>query len=405
MSIGDHELREGIYESLITEQLSGRLRDVGLASELRRVDDADLAHVLGRHVSAVVERALRSARSSEERLAIANDILERLESLPDVVTSPAEQLIRLSATPGPGVVALPIARPATPLSDTALLTNAQGEPNLGAEVRAEIDTANGVDLLCAFVKWHGLRLLEHELMRLRERGARFRVITTTYMGATERSAIDRLIREFNAEVKVQYDAARTRLHAKAWMFRRETRFDTAYVGSSNLSRAAMLDGVEWNVRLSGIATPQLLDKFTATFETYWNDPSFESYSPDRDRDRLDDALGRSIGAPTARPGHDLPVWPRSPALRLPARDARARWMLSAQCMSDIATLSSRQQAPARPWWLPSTIAPCCDAQQCASPIPAVCRPPPGDSGAVPADLSGSLSSLRFRRALRGRCEA
>lgn len=145
---------------------------------------------------------------------------------------------------------------------------------------------------------HGLRLLEPELRRLRERRAPLRVITTTYMGATERAALDRLVRERGAEVKVQYDAARTRLHAKAWMFRRATRFDTAYVGSSNLSRAALLDGVEWNVRLSRVATPTLLEKFRATFDTYWSDDSFEVYDPDADRDRLDDALAEASGRTT-----------------------------------------------------------------------------------------------------------
>lgn len=188
-------------------------------------------------------------------------------------------------------------RPQTPLSDAALLTNARGEPSLGSELRAEIDTADEVDLLCAFVKWHGLRLLEPELRRLRQRRSPLRVITTTYMGATERIALDRLIREFGAEVKIQYDAQRTRLHAKAWLFRRRTRFDTAYVGSSNLSRAALLDGVEWNVRLSHVATPSLLVKFRATFDSYWNDESFETYNPEEDRDRLDDALAEASGRP------------------------------------------------------------------------------------------------------------
>ena len=126
------------------------------------------------------------------------------------------------------------------------------------------------------------------------------MITTTYMGATDPSALDRLVREFGAEVKIQYDAQRTRLHAKAWMFRRRTNFDTAYVGSSNLSRAALLDGVEWNVRLSRVGTPALLAKFEATFDTYWNDPSFETYDPERDRDRLDDALAEAAG----RTAHD-----------------------------------------------------------------------------------------------------
>jgi hypothetical protein len=118
------------------------------------------------------------------------------------------------------------------------------------------------------------------------------------MGATERAALDRLVRDFQAEVKIQYDAQGTRLHAKAWLFRRNTGFDTAYVGSSNLSRAAMLDGVEWNVRLSAVATPALIQKFSATFDSYWNDPTFQTYDPDIDRDRLDDALAEAGGSKT-----------------------------------------------------------------------------------------------------------
>ncbi len=127
-------------------------------------------------------------------------------------------------------------------------------------MRAELASADEVDVVLAFVKWHGLRLLERELTELRERGVPLRVITTTYIGATERQALDRLVRDFGAEVKVHYDTQRTRLHAKAWLFRRATGFDTAYVGSSNLSRAALLDGVEWNVRLSSVATPALLEQ-------------------------------------------------------------------------------------------------------------------------------------------------
>ncbi len=111
----------------------------------------------------------------------------------------------------------------------------------------------------------------------------------------QREALDRLVRDFGAEVKVQYDAKRTRLHAKAWLFGRDTGFDTAYVGSSNLTTSAMLEGVEWNVRLSKAATPSLLDKFRATFDAYWNSPEFESYDPERDRDRLDDALLEAKG--------------------------------------------------------------------------------------------------------------
>jgi superfamily II DNA or RNA helicase/HKD family nuclease len=224
-----------------------------------------------------------------------NALLRQLGALDDQLAASPSQLLSLVAPAVPGSPARKINRPATPLCDAALLTNAHGEPSLGHEIRAELDSADQVDLLCAFVKWYGLRVIEPQLLNLRRRGAPLRVITTTYMGATERVALDRLVRDFGAEVKIQYDSVRTRLHAKAWLFRRNTEFNTAYVGSSNLSRSAMLDGVEWNVRLSSVATPPLMKKFSATFETYWNDTTYESYDPDRDRDRLDDALAEAWG--------------------------------------------------------------------------------------------------------------
>src|SRR5680860_828727 len=289
-------MREGIYESLVT---TGLARDLGALGHLRQVlesvDEADQPHVLARHIRNVALSSLEATKDPTQRLKLVNDLLTILDQPDDEVEGKAQQLLSLAKPPGPGIATRAITRPRTPLSDAALLTNAHGEPSLGAELRAELDSADQVDLLCAFVKWHGVRVLEPELRRLRERGVPFRVVTTTYVGATERAALDRLVREFDAQVEVQYDALRTRLHAKAWLFHRNTGFDTAYVGSSNLSRSALLDGVEWNVRLSKVATPSLMQKFRATFDSYWNDSTFEAYEPDRDRDRLDDALIEARG--------------------------------------------------------------------------------------------------------------
>ncbi|AVH61417.1 DUF3427 domain-containing protein [Streptomyces dengpaensis] len=201
-------------------------------------------------------------------------------------------MLALAEQEAPGVHAI---RPLTPLSETALITNAPDDPSLGAELRAELATADRIDLLCAFVKWYGIRVLEDSLRAAKKRGVPIRVITTTYIGATDRYALDRLVREFGAEVKVNYEIRSTRLHAKAWLFRRNTGFDTAYVGSSNLSKAALLDGLEWNVRLSAVATPRVLEKFEATFDSYWDDAAFEPYDPDDDGDRLADALAQAGG--------------------------------------------------------------------------------------------------------------
>ncbi|MBA4607477.1 DUF3427 domain-containing protein [Aeromicrobium sp. Marseille-Q0843] len=285
----------GLHESLMTTDLRARLAVMGgLEVATREIDEVDLPHVLARHVYVTAQRAF-AGRNTEEAVALTNHLIEALQELGTEVTAPASQLLRIGPTPGAGVITYPEVRPRTPLSDAALMTNARSEPSLGPELRTEIDTADDVDLLCAFVRWAGLRLLDPELRRLRERGGKLRVITTTYTGSTERRALDHLIREYDAEVRVQYDAQRTRLHAKAWMFHRNTGFDTAYVGSSNLTHTAMLEGVEWNVRLSRTATPALMEKFKATFDTYWNDSAFESYQPDWDADRLDLALAEAGG--------------------------------------------------------------------------------------------------------------
>ncbi|WP_256869591.1 DUF3427 domain-containing protein [Paenarthrobacter ureafaciens] len=264
------------------------------------VEDVDPDYspeVLSHHIAEAVRNAL-SAAKPEERVILANRLLSQLQTDNQVTPGP-RQLLSLHRPDA--LKRRQLRRPTTKLSESALLTNGKDDPNLAVELRTEIESANTVDLLCAFVRWTGLRLLEPALEQLMERGVKFRVITTTYMGATERRAIDELVRRYGAEVKISYETQATRLHAKAWLFRRNTGFGTAYVGSSNLSRAALLDGLEWNVRLSSIATPDLLKKFEITFDSYWEQKSFQAYDPDRDGDKLDAALERNGGKRTAAP--------------------------------------------------------------------------------------------------------
>ncbi|WP_405763623.1 DUF3427 domain-containing protein [Streptomyces sp. NBC_01420] len=299
----------GLYETLITRRLEERMKQLDAAG-WRAIDDVvgagSTPHVLSRHIANTVRQVLQGLDPAEQVVA-ANHILESIKTVKgaaewvDVVLDGPRQLLAVAEQEAPGVYAI---RPATPLSETALITNAPEDPSLGFELRAELATADRVDLLCAFVKWHGLRVLEQALASARDRGVPIRVLTTTYIGATERRALDRLVREFGAEVKVNYELRSTRLHAKAWLFRRESGFDTAYVGSSNLSKAALLDGLEWNVRLSSVATPAVLRKFEATFDAYWSERSFETYDPDTDGTRLDEALAQA-GSPSDRRGSNV----------------------------------------------------------------------------------------------------
>ena len=291
---------------MLTERLNSALaHNTGRQAELSAVDDAEQALVLARHLSPLIERRLRAARGAEERAQLTGRILAALGDSDllseNIYQDEPTKIRRLDAVTSNVLGSVRPPRPATPLSDAALMTNARNEPTLAAELRAELASADQVDLLCAFVKWHGLRLLERELTELRERGVPLRVITTTYIGATDAKALDRLVDEFGAEVRINYDTNMTRLHAKAWLVRRNTGFHTAYVGSSNLSHSALVDGLEWNVRLSAIATPHLLEKFRATFDSYWENREFEPYRPDEHGDRLRSALEIASGKKTRDP--------------------------------------------------------------------------------------------------------
>jgi superfamily II DNA or RNA helicase/HKD family nuclease len=290
-------VREGLYESLLTEQLRRRLGarpDLTTADGV--VDEARQPHVLATHLARVVQNTVSRTRGIERRVELVDRLLAVLAEYGAdddrlAVGDPAHvrQLLSLAATDPIAGVRAP-RRPATPLAEAALLTNAKGEPTLAAELRAELESADGVDLLCAFITWNGVRLLGDQLADLRRRGVPLRVITTTYLGATEKKALDALVTEHGAEVKVSYEVERTRLHAKAWLLHRATGFATAYVGSSNLSHTALVDGLEWNVRLSTVATPALIGKFEATFDSYWSAREFEAYQPALDGDRLAAAL-------------------------------------------------------------------------------------------------------------------
>lgn len=183
--------------------------------------------------------------------------------------------------------------PITTLTQSSLFTGSNYSVNMMSELKKEILSSNEVRILVSFIRQSGVNLLLPELKRLTETGRKLKIITSTYMAATEYRAIRTLAQLPNTEVKISYNGDVDRLHAKAYIFLRDTKFNATYIGSSNISKAALTDGLEWNIKVTQVELPHIMSMVNNTFETYWENSAFETFCPGRDDEKLKTALGMS----------------------------------------------------------------------------------------------------------------
>ena len=296
----------GIYEALLDEELKELLaRHPELRSVFGKIDPDEEPSRYAAFVARVLEKALKLETDALSRLRMCNEIIEKIAGAPSaqflktrrLVT--AEKPMLLEITP-PYYAEAGVPRPETPLAESSLFTGSPSDPQLVRELIQEMHSADAVDVLVSFIKWSGLRLLAPGFEEMSQRGCQIRVITTSYMGASDAEAVEWLARLANTSIRVSYDTDRTRLHAKAYHFRRDSSFSTAYIGSANMSHAAMTSGLEWNLKVTAQDLPHIVEKFVAEFETYWNSREFLPFNPEEPqvlRDAISHARTRTTLAP------------------------------------------------------------------------------------------------------------
>jgi superfamily II DNA or RNA helicase/HKD family nuclease len=273
-------ITHGIFEAHIDEYLRDALAQrPELRTVFGKIDPEEQPGIYASFVAKVLEQALREESVPENRLALCNRILGQVADEPGMGHLRNRRLVSkvkpilLEITPA-NYATSGIPRPHTSLAESSLFTGSPQEPQLAHELLEEMRSADGVDILVSFIKWSGLRLLMPAFEDLREREIPVRLITTSYMGASDAPAVEWLAGMPNVDVRVSYDTNRTRLHAKAYHFRRKSGFSTAYIGSANMSHAAITSGLEWNLKVTAQDMGHILDKFSVEFETYWNSREF-----------------------------------------------------------------------------------------------------------------------------------
>jgi superfamily II DNA or RNA helicase/HKD family nuclease len=309
-------LPDGLYDQLLTDDLAVELGQnvhkdhhtldgLDASSATRRLADA-LADQLANVLQDIVPHRMSDSAEPDakaERLQAQLDFVNAM--LVDLRKRLAEQFptqdyganVRLLATPAQNLTAVHRRRSAPTAPDTGitspwLFTAAKASPALLSELRHELGSSDRVNILMSFITVSGIRKIRDILQSITaldgtgNARTQLRILTTTYIGATEAQAVDELARLPNCEVRISLDGRRTRLHAKAWIFERDSGFGTAYVGSANLTQAALAGGLEWTVKFAERGQGAMFQQAQAHFETLWHDTEFISYDPERPEHRI-----------------------------------------------------------------------------------------------------------------------
>ena len=280
------KLVEGIYENLITDGLKQDIDAAssdGLVCKEEYIDDTDSPNMLADHLSKIIRNRLSDENlTAEERTEFVNRLIDDLgEDKEEKVVDDKQMLAavvsiqeeaRLKATNST------LVRPLTGFRVSNLFTGGQSHVSLSSEIERDIESADSICMIVSFLKLSGVNLIYDHLKRFCSNPQhRLRIITTTYCGVTDAKAVERLASLPNTEIRISYNTQIERLHAKSYIFERNSGFSTAYIGSSNLSKSAQTDGLEWNIRVTNVENPHIINAALATFDIYWNSHNFEDF--------------------------------------------------------------------------------------------------------------------------------
>lgn len=294
------KLRQGIYENVISNEIISEINELkdSYAKKLP-IDQGEYSVILSSYLSKLLRKRLEENNSAEENIDLVNRLIKEVSDSDDELICDGEnflaEVISSQKKVEQTATKCETGRPETGFLYSSLFTGRGSKIPLYSEIKKDIESSDEIYFIISFLKLSGLNLIYEDLKRFCSQvDHKLKVITTTYCGITEPKAVQRLSELPNTQIRISYNTKKECLHAKSYIFIRNSGCSTAYIGSSNLSKSAQTDGLEWNIRVTNAENEHIINAAKATFDTYWNNPDFEEYkSGDEEKLRSELKLAKS----------------------------------------------------------------------------------------------------------------
>ncbi len=159
-----------------------------------------------------------------------------------------------------------------PTHSTQHLVTGDTDPFLPHLLQA-INQATQIDITVSFIRATGFRLLEVALQEALTHQVEIRILTGDYLNITDVPALRglMLLKERGAKIRIFESKGRS-FHMKAYIFIQREQVGCAFIGSSNISNAALQHGHEWNLKIEQQENPQRFAEIRQKFDAIFNHP-------------------------------------------------------------------------------------------------------------------------------------
>ncbi|OOM14497.1 DEAD/DEAH box helicase family protein [Clostridium saccharobutylicum] len=148
-----------------------------------------------------------------------------------------------------------------------------GENPLYIKLKESIKHAKAIDIVVSFLMDSGVKMILNDLKEAIDRKVSIRILTGSYLNITSPTALYMIKRELKDKIDLRfYNVHNKSFHPKSYIFHNENDSEI-YIGSSNLSKGALTNSIEWNYRFLRSQNTEDFNAFYGEFENLFNNYS------------------------------------------------------------------------------------------------------------------------------------